>query len=57
MDDSTEEEIDTEYFGIKDNEVRDIVTEDGEGDKNAKPSKKSLHYLSIHSPVEEEMVR
>ena len=51
-DDSTEEESDTEYFGIKDNEVCDIVTEDGEGKVT-----KSVHDISLHSPEEEELVR
>jgi len=51
-DDSTEEESDAEYFGMKDNEVCDIVTEDGEGKVN-----KSVHDISLHSPEEEELVR
>jgi len=60
--DSTEDESDTEYFGIKDNKVIDLVTAAGEGKENFKPLDKSkdeveLVVSSPQSPVEEELIR
>lgn len=60
--DSTEDESDTEYYGIKDNRGIATVNEAGEGKENTKPSNKSQDETEIilnspQSPVEEELVR
>jgi len=59
--DSTEDESDTEYYGIKDNKVVDIVTGAGEGKENTKPANNSSDeteiVISPQSPLEEELVR
>lgn len=60
--DSTEDESDTEYYGIKDNKVVDIVTGAGEGKENTKPANNSQDEIEVvinspQSPLEEELVR
>jgi len=60
--DSIEDESDTEYFGLKDNKVIDLVTAAGEGKENIKPGDKSKEEVEIvanmvQSPVEEELLR
>merc|ERR1712179_677111 len=54
---STEEDSDTEFFGIKDNKVVDVVTEAGEVKENEKADNKSKNESFCQSHVEEELVR
>jgi len=54
---STEDDSDTEFFGIKDNKVVDVVTEAGEVKENEKADNKSKNESFCQSHVEEELVR